>query len=136
MSEFHTYLTYDNPALAETDPERESVVDGLKAAVCQNINLFMEMNEEEFAKFLQQFAADVWQLLVNVSVKPGQDNLAMSAIRFLTTVAKSVHYTLFQDPSVLKQICESIIIPNLKVGVEVLVSRVHCYMYHVLPCHL
>ncbi len=24
-----------------------------QAAVCSNINLFMEMNEEEFAKFLQ-----------------------------------------------------------------------------------
>ena len=38
----------------------------------QNINLFMEMNEEEFAKFLQTFVTDVWGLLLKVSLKPGQ----------------------------------------------------------------
>jgi hypothetical protein len=40
----------------------------------------------------------------------------MAAIRFLTTVARSVHARLFADPSVLKQICESIILPNLRVS--------------------
>lgn len=39
----------------------------------------------------------------------------MNAIRFLTTVAKSVHSKLFADANVLKQICESIILPNLRV---------------------
>ncbi len=39
----------------------------------------------------------------------------MAAIKFLTTVARSVHHALFNDPGVLKQICESIIIPNLQV---------------------
>lgn len=39
----------------------------------------------------------------------------MSAIRFLTTVAKSVHHKLFADAGTLQQICESIIIPNLRV---------------------
>ena len=38
----------------------------------QNINLFMETSEEEFAKFLQTFVADVWGLLMKVSLKPGQ----------------------------------------------------------------
>ncbi len=33
MAEFHTYLTYDSPALAESDPEKQSVVDGVKAQV-------------------------------------------------------------------------------------------------------
>jgi hypothetical protein len=40
----------------------------------------------------------------------------MNAIRFLTTVAKSVHHKLFADANVLKQICESIILPNLRVS--------------------
>ena len=43
MAELHTLLTYDNAALAESDPERESAVEAVKAAVCQNINLFMEV---------------------------------------------------------------------------------------------
>jgi hypothetical protein len=32
----------------------------------------MEMNEEEFAKYLQTFVTDVWSLLMKVSLKPGQ----------------------------------------------------------------
>ena len=40
----------------------------------------------------------------------------MAAIKFLTTVARSVHHALFNDANVLKQICESIIIPNLQVS--------------------
>lgn len=48
------------------DPEREGVLDGVKAAVCANINLFMETSEEEFAKFLQTFVTDVWHLLMQV----------------------------------------------------------------------
>ena len=30
MAEFHYLLTYTNPALAETDAEKESVVDAVK----------------------------------------------------------------------------------------------------------
>lgn len=44
----------------------------LLCAMLQNINLFMEMNEEEFAKFLQTFVTDVWGLLMKVSMNPGQ----------------------------------------------------------------
>ena len=135
MEEFHFYLTYDNAALAEKDPDKESIVDAVKAAVCQNINLFMEMNEEEFAKYLGTFAQDVWTQLTRMTLNPGQvracsysairryclttipiyvvietklpvqDNLAMSAIRFLTTLVKGVHHGLFQDDKVLQQVC-------------------------------
>lgn len=39
---------------------------GLLTAVCANINLFMEVNEEEFEKYLQTFVTDVWHLLMQV----------------------------------------------------------------------
>lgn len=32
----------------------------------------MEMNEEEFAKYLQTFVTDVWGLLMKVSLAQGQ----------------------------------------------------------------
>jgi len=72
MEEFHFYLSYNNPALAEKDPDKESLLDAVKAAVCQNINLFMEMNEEEFAKYLATFAQDVWTQLTRMTLNPGQ----------------------------------------------------------------
>ena len=72
FDQFHAYLILDSQLAAETDPEKESVLDAVKAAVCQNLNLFIEMNEEEFKEYLQVFVGDVWQLLVSVKVNPGQ----------------------------------------------------------------
>lgn len=72
FAEFHTYLAYDNPALADKDPDKETGIDAVKAAVCQNINLFMEQNEEEFKDYLNTFVQDVWTLLVAVKHGSGQ----------------------------------------------------------------
>ena len=72
FDQFHAYLILDSQLAAETDPEKESVLDAVKAAICQNLNLFIEMNEEEFKEYLQVFVGDVWQLLISVKANPGQ----------------------------------------------------------------
>lgn len=72
MAEFHTLLTFDAPAPAGGDPEKETQLDAAKAAVAANANLFMGMNEEEFAKYLQAFVQDVWVLLTKVTLEPRQ----------------------------------------------------------------
>jgi hypothetical protein len=71
MEAFNTYLTMDIPGLEESDPDKEGALDGVKAAVCANINLFMEKNEEDFAKYLQTFVTNVWHLLVKVRLGGG-----------------------------------------------------------------
>ncbi len=48
-----------------------------------------------------------------------QDKLAMNGIQFLTAVSRSVHFQLFADPGTLRQVCESIIIPNLRIREDV-----------------
>ena len=72
MAEFHYLLTYNNAALVESDPEQESVIDAVKAAVCENLYLFIQINEDEFEKYLKTFAQDVWTELTKVSLDPGQ----------------------------------------------------------------
>lgn len=51
---------------------------------------------------------------MKVTPRPGQDSLAMEAIRFLVTVARSGHHQLFAQGSILQQIVERIVIPNLR----------------------
>lgn len=75
MTLFSFYLTYDNPALASSDPDKETSVDAVKAAVCQNIKLYIALNEEEFDAFLSGFATAVWTELTKVSTRPGQVQL-------------------------------------------------------------
>ena len=50
MGEFHNYLAYENAALAAaegSDPDKAGSVDRVKAAICDNVNLYIEKNEEE-----------------------------------------------------------------------------------------
>lgn len=114
MAAFHALLVLDAPAAAEPDPEKEGALDGLKATICKCLSLFLERNEEEFAQYLQQFVQAAWTQLVAVSPNPGQDRLALQAINFLAAVARSVHSSLFQDQGALQQICESIVVPNVR----------------------
>eukprot|EP00958_Prasinococcus_capsulatus_P029052 scaffold7246_cov410-Prasinococcus_capsulatus_cf.AAC.13 len=118
MEEFRKYLAYENVALKEADEEKPSVVDEVKAGVCENVSLYMSKNEEEFTPYLQGFVGDIWGLLLKVTLQANQDQLAMSAIRFLTTVSKSVSHALFAQDDALTSICEKVIVPNLRIRAE------------------
>ncbi len=76
MSEFHKLLTYENVELVEKAGDRESVVDAVKAAICQNINLLVSRDEEEFSKFLPTFVQDVWTQLVKLTANTNQASAA------------------------------------------------------------
>ncbi|KAF1863775.1 hypothetical protein Lal_00030879 [Lupinus albus] len=114
MTEFRKYLTTSYPALEGSGPDGVAVVDELRAAVCENINLYMEKNEEEFQGYLNDFALAVWTLLGSVSQLSSRDRLAITAIKFLTTVSTSVHHALFAGEGVIPQICQGIVIPNVR----------------------
>ena len=49
-----------------------------------------------------------------------QDHLAMAAIRFLNTVAAGVHHGLFRSEGVLREVCERIVLPNLRLTPDLL----------------
>ena len=97
------------PPRGGSGSSESSAADALRAAVCDAINLFVEVNEEEFAPYLPRFAAAVWALLVKVSSSSPapspasssyasdskSDAVAIAAMRFLTTVARGVHAGLF-----------------------------------------
>ena len=112
MTEFMKYLT--------TRAVPAPLLDQLRVAVCENINLFMEKNEEEFRGYLIDFASAVWNLLADMSLSPshGHDHLAVTAIKFLITVSTSVHHALFQGDGVIPEICKSIVIPNVRLRDE------------------
>ncbi|XP_061370368.1 exportin-2 [Gastrolobium bilobum] len=118
MGEFRKYLTTSYPALESSGPDGVALVDELRAAVCENINLYIEKNEEEFQGYLNDFALAVWTLLGNVSQSSSRDQLAITAIKFLTTVSTSVHHTLFASEGVIPQICQCIVIPNVRLREE------------------
>lgn len=118
MGEFKKYLTTRYPALEEGGGDGLAVVDELRAAVCENISLYIEKNEEEFQEYLNDFALAVWSLLGSVSASSSRDRLTITAIKFLTTVSTSVHHTLFAPENVISQICQGIVFPNVRLRDE------------------
>ncbi|KAK3036057.1 hypothetical protein RJ639_029810 [Escallonia herrerae] len=118
MSEFRTYLTVRYPVLEDGGGDGLAVVDELRAAVCENINLYMEKEEEAFQGYLNGFVEAVWSLLVVTSANSSRERLTVTAIKFLTTVSTSVHHTLFARDDILQQICQSIVIPNVRLRDE------------------
>ncbi|XP_059634392.1 exportin-2 [Cornus florida] len=113
MTEFQKYLTLSYPALEEGGGDGLTLVDELRAAVCENLSLYMEKFEEEFQAYLGGFVEAVWNLLVAASASSSRDRLTVTAIKFLTTVSTSVNHALFARDDILQQICQSIVIPNV-----------------------
>ena len=111
MGVFNKCLSCNYPSLESTADGLE-LVDDLRSAVCDNINLYMDKYEEEFQRFVEGFALAVCTLLREVSKSPIRDQLATRAINFLTTVSTtSAHHALFAGG--IRDICQSIVIPNL-----------------------
>ncbi|KAI3681877.1 hypothetical protein L6452_36682 [Arctium lappa] len=113
MHEFKNYLTVRYPVVEDSGADGLSLVDELRAAVCENISHYMEKEEELFQKYLSGFVEAVWSLLVVASASPSRERLTVTAIKFLTIVSTSVHHALFSGDDILQQITQSIVIPNV-----------------------
>ncbi|EOA39589.1 hypothetical protein CARUB_v10008209mg [Capsella rubella] len=113
MKKFQKYLSSSYYSALESTEDGLRLVDDLRAAVCEIINLFMEKYEEEFGDFRDGFASAIWKLLRDVSKSLRRDKLATKAIKFLTIISKSVHHTFFASHNLIKEICHNIVIPNV-----------------------
>jgi hypothetical protein len=76
----------------------------MKAQVVKCCHQFLEMQEEDIQPYLATFVTAIWGLLVACTSRSGQDNLALSAIAFLTTVGRSTHHRLFATGDTIRQV--------------------------------
>ena len=67
MIELRKYLIYNYLVLENSGADGLAIIDKLRAAMCENINLYMEKNVEEFQVYLNDFAIVVWSLLGTVT---------------------------------------------------------------------
>ncbi|KAL0002317.1 hypothetical protein SO802_016098 [Lithocarpus litseifolius] len=118
MTEFGKYLITYYPVLENSGADGLAIADELRVAVCENINLYMEKNEEEFQVYLNDFVLAVWSLLGTLTQSSSRDQLAVTAIKFFTMVSMSVHHALFAGEGVIPQICQSIVVLNVRLREE------------------
>ncbi|XP_003739003.1 exportin-2 [Galendromus occidentalis] len=112
---FLSLLTADNPLLHGDSDEEPGVLEQLKSQICDNVTLYAQKYDEEFAPLLPDFVSAVWQLLTATGKEMKYDGLVSSAIHFLSTVAERPQYkALFEEPQIFGSICEKVVMPNME----------------------
>lgn len=110
----HKYLTYSNPLLDTDDDSEASIVDTVKADICEVLELFTIKYSEDFSKYCQPFITSAWNLLSNMGPETKFDGIVSKALHFLTAIASTrEHSEIFNNTDVLTQIVEKVILPNV-----------------------
>ncbi|PHH78008.1 hypothetical protein CDD82_3265 [Ophiocordyceps australis] len=109
----HGYFTYSNPLLITDDDTEVSVMDVVKADVCEILVLFTIQYDEDFCRYSEPFIESAWTLLSSIGPVTKYDTLVSKALQFLTAIASSSpHSVKFNNEQVLTQIVEKVILPN------------------------
>lgn len=110
----HKYLTYTNPLLETDDDDETSIVDVVKADICEVLELYTLKYDEDFSKYCQPFIEKAWNLLSSTGTETKYDVIVSKALHFLTAVASTKeHSGIFDNEDVLTQIVEKVILPNV-----------------------
>ncbi|KAI0167025.1 putative mportin-alpha export receptor [Hypoxylon sp. FL1284] len=110
----HKYLTYENPLLATDDDSEASILETVKADICEVLQLYVTKFDDDFGKYTQVFINSAWNLLSTVGLETKYDNLVSKALQFLTAIAGSTaHSAAFNDENVLSQVVEKVVLPNV-----------------------
>ncbi|KAF2074378.1 hypothetical protein CYY_004312 [Polysphondylium violaceum] len=116
-TEFHRYLQLNiqTPSIVQSKSEEEpSLLNNIHTVICDIINLYTQKYDEEFQNHLQSFVQDVWGLLSKTNSEPRNDHFIYSSVKFLSTVSMSIKHDLFNSEDILRQICSSIVLPNIQ----------------------
>ncbi|KAF2478643.1 CAS/CSE protein [Neohortaea acidophila] len=110
----HKYLTYENAQLNTDSDDEPGPLEVVRADVFRVLVLYTKKYEEEFRPHLGQFVGSSWNMLTAVGPETKYDLVVSRALDFLTTVASiRQHAENFNNPDVLAQVTEKVVIPNL-----------------------
>ena len=73
MEHFYMLLEMNNPLLQTQDEEEAGLLEQLKSQICDNVGMYAQKYDEEFAAYLPKFVTAVWQLLVTTGNQPKYD---------------------------------------------------------------
>ncbi len=115
MSIIHTIFNYQNPLLNTDDDDEAGILEKIKSAICELIQLYTVQYEDVFQSKIPIFIETCWSLLVSIGPESKYDILVSKALGFLTAVAKMPrHSDVFKTEQAIKEITEKIILPNIQ----------------------
>lgn len=65
------------------EKEEPGLMEQVKSEICDNVTLYAQKYEEEFAPSLPTFVNDIWQLLINTGVEVKYDMVRIMQNRTL-----------------------------------------------------
>jgi exportin-2 (importin alpha re-exporter) len=113
MTVLMSFYNFHAPDIMSVDNEQPGVLEKFTSSVAKIVILYSTKYEEDFS-MLSEFAQATWSILTSrATLYPKDDKLTCTCIEFLASVSKQErHKLIFQNS--LKVICDSIIIPNMK----------------------
>ncbi|KAF2734875.1 Cse1-domain-containing protein [Polyplosphaeria fusca] len=109
----HKYLTYDNASLRTDDDGESGLLEYVRAGIYEDLLLYTQKYEDVFGPQLPQFVETTWHFLMGIGLETKYDILVSRALQFLTAVVSTSHGDSFNNPDVLKQVIEKVVLPNL-----------------------
>jgi exportin-2 (importin alpha re-exporter) len=109
----HKYLIYDNASLHTSDESESGPQEYVRAGIFEALMLYIQKYEDVFGSQLGQFIESTWGFLMSVGLETKYDILVSKALQFLTAVASTRHAEAFNNQTVLVQVIEKVILPNL-----------------------
>ena len=110
----HKYLTYENELLQTDDDNEAGPLEHVKSGIFEILELWIKKYEDAVGVHVGQFISSSWNLLTTVGSQNKNDILVSRALQFLTAVtSSSEHAQAFNDDSILSQVVERVILPNL-----------------------
>jgi exportin-2 (importin alpha re-exporter) len=110
----HKYLAYDPEAAQTKDDDEPGLLEEIRADIFRVLILYTQKYEDAFGPHLGQFIGTTWTMLINTGIESKHDIVVARALEFLTTVVGiAAHTQTFNDPVVLSQVTEKVIVPNV-----------------------
>jgi len=92
MPQFMALLNFRHAVLEDDqEEERPGPLENLHTAIVQNVTLYADKYDEEFAPYVHQFSMAVWELLNRSGTsasKPKYDSLVTTSMKFLSSLFK------------------------------------------------
>ncbi|CAK4329689.1 unnamed protein product [Aphanomyces euteiches] len=115
MQAFEFLLRYENPQLVSDNDDEADLLTLLHSAVLENVLIYAEKYEEEFAPYVSTFTEVIWQKVTTLSLLPKHDEVAAKSMKFLRSIAMQHGTTaLFQQENILTELCNNIVVRNLQ----------------------
>jgi len=114
MKPFLMLIVTEFKALETDDTDEAGPLEKIRSQICDNVTLYAQKYDGEFAPFLPGFVEAIWNLLVSTGIEVKHDLLVSNSINFLASVCERPHYKdLFAAQDTLRNICQNVIVPNM-----------------------